>query len=127
MGVVRKKILLVDDEPDIVKTTSLALLVEGFEVITAQSAEIALDKIRIDSPDLFILDVMLPKMSGYELAGLLKHEDKYRQLPIILITALVQKNEEELINNGIVDFYLKKPFELEQLINKIKELLNKKG
>jgi DNA-binding response OmpR family regulator len=72
---------------------------------------------------LLVLDLMLPKMSGYELAVLLRTQGLSQHMPIILITALVHKNEEEMVNSQVVDFYLKKPFELDQLVNKIKELL----
>lgn len=120
---VKKKILIVDDEPDILKTTGIALKSEGLEVITAISAEEALEKLPLVTPDLLVLDVMLPTLSGYEVANIIKADEKYRQIPIILITALTQKCEEELALCAGVDGYLKKPFDLDRLINKIKELL----
>lgn len=121
------RILLVDDEPDIIKTTAIALTGEGYEVITAASAEEALDKVRQDNPQLLIIDVMLPKMSGWEAARRLKSDAKYGHIPVILITALAQKCEEELLDKAAADFYLKKPFDLDQLSNKIKELLHERG
>jgi len=120
----RKKILIVDDEPDIVKTISMMLNLEGYEAIFAANGEDAIEKIRIDKPDLVILDVVLPGINGKEIAARLKEDSLYQKIPIILITAQMQKNELEALKKLPVDFYIAKPFDLQLLCSKIKELLN---
>lgn len=118
-----KRILIVDDEPDIVRTTGLALESEGYGIITAGTGKDALDTIRDEEIDLIILDIMLPDVNGDVLARILKSDEKHKRIPIIVISALSQRSDEESINKTGVDFYLKKPFELGQLSGKIKELL----
>ena len=118
-----QKILLVDDEPDIVTTIAIALKQEGFAVSTASDGEEALSMAHKDAPDLVILDIMLPTRDGKEVAHILKNEAAHKHVPIILITAFTQKHDEELSSDPCIDFYIKKPFELEYLINKVRELL----
>jgi len=120
----REKILIVDDEPDITKTICIGLESEGYEVLTAMDGKEALEKVRDESPDLIVLDIMLPGMNGDEVALKLREKEEYKHIPIILITALVQQCDEESISNMKVDFCLKKPFELDELSKKIRELLN---
>lgn len=120
---VKKKILIVDDEPDIIRTTALALRLEGFQIIAAVNGQEALEKARRDGPDIIILDVVLPKISGDDVVNILRRDERCRDIPIIIISALTQKCDEELINKTGAEFYMKKPFDLDQLSGKIKELL----
>ncbi|MDD4954550.1 MAG: response regulator, partial [Candidatus Omnitrophica bacterium] len=123
MSETRKKILIVDDEPDIVKTTSIMLDLEGYEIIAAVSGEDAIEKIRIDKPDLIILDVVLPGINGKEITLRLKEDSRYKNIPIILITAQTQRNELEKLKKLPADFCLTKPFDSALLTLKVKELL----
>jgi len=86
------------------------------------SGEEALNTIYNEHIDLIILDIMLSDINGDDVLRILKNDEKYKRIPIIVISALSQISDEESINKTGVDFYLKKPFELNQLSNKIKEL-----
>lgn len=119
-----KKILVVDDEPDILKTIKLSLKMEGYEVITALDGEEALRKAHNKKPDIIILDVMLPTINGYEVARSLKFDERYKHMSIIILTAHTQKMDQELWRNSGADLYMTKPFELDKLKENIKGLLS---
>ena len=119
----KKKILLVDDEKDMVYAVKLQLEANGLEVLTAYDGQEGLDKARGDKPDLIILDLMLPKIDGYKVCRMLKFDEKYRKIPVIMFTARVQKSDEKLALEVGADAYITKPFEPQILLKKIKELL----
>ena len=83
-----KKILVVDDVESIVMTVKMFLERHCYEVITANDGQEGLEKARTEEPDLIILDLMLPKMDGYKVCGLLKKDTRYAKTPIILFTTL---------------------------------------
>lgn len=118
-----KKILIVDDEADIVKTVSIMLEMEGFEVITSQDGLDGLKKAYAHSPDLIILDMVLPGLSGNEILELLRKDAHYKKTPVILITAQIQKPNPSDLKEYAPDYFLSKPFSLENLKDKIYELL----
>ncbi|MBI2093281.1 MAG: response regulator [Candidatus Omnitrophica bacterium] len=119
----KKRILLVDDEPSIVKMVSKRLEVEGFEVLTAYDGHAGLLAAQSQQPDLIILDLMLPKMNGYEVCRLLKFDQKSQHIPIILFTARAQEKDEQLGNECGADAYVRKPFKSEELLGKVRSLL----
>ena len=119
------KILLVDDEEDIVETVKVRLEANDYEVIVAVDGVEALDKARQEKPDLMILDLMLPKMDGYKVCGLLKKDARYAKMPIIIFTARAQESDEKLGKEVGADAYMGKPFKPQLLLDKIKELLQK--
>ena len=121
----KQRILLVDDERDMVFAVKLQLEAEGFDVLTAADGQEALDKARRESPDLIILDLMLPKMDGYKVCRMLKFDKKYKKIPIIIFTARIQQSDEKLGYEVGADAYLTKPFEPKTLRAKIQELLKK--
>jgi DNA-binding response OmpR family regulator len=119
----KKKILLVDDEEDIVMLTAEALKYEGYDVVTAFNGEEALAKADAEKPDLAIVDLMLPLLSGSEVVRRLKENSAHKDMPIIVITALSQQDDPALIRGASADFFMVKPFDPGQLLSKIKELL----
>ncbi len=119
----RARILLVDDEPTIVKTIQKRLEAEGFEVLVAMEGPEALEKARVEKPDLIVLDLMLPKMDGYKVCDLLKKDTRYSKIPIVMFTARTQEADVKLGLECGADAYLKKPFNSEELLEKIKGLL----
>ena len=121
----KPKILLVDDEPTIVKMVEKRLEAEGFEVLIAVDGEAALEKARSEKPALIILDLMLPKMDGYKVCGLLKRDTRYSRIPIILFNARAQEADEQLGLECGADAYLKKPFNSQELLEQVKALLAK--
>ena len=118
-----KRILIVDDTEDIVKLVKMYLEHHHYEVITAYDGQEGLQKARTDRPDLIILDLMLPKMNGYKICGLLKRDTKYAKIPIILFTAKTQEKDMKFGEEVGADAYLTKPFEPEVLLSKIKKLI----
>ena len=119
-----KKILVVDDEPDILDLATFRLENSGYEIINAVDAEEALVILQKDTPDLILLDLLLPKMQGDELCKKLKSDDKYKNIPIILFTASTTRPNlpEEVKKMGADDCILK-PFEPEELLGKIKKFI----
>ena len=118
-----KKVLVVDDEIEIVKAIEIRLIKEGFEVITALDGDEALKKARKEIPDLLILDLMLPKMDGCKVCRLLKFDQKYRDIPVIMLTARVEKQDRSLGMKMGADEYITKPFEWEDLLEKVLKFL----
>lgn len=117
-----KRILIVDDEPDLLEMVQINLEMEGFECIVAYDGFRALDRVRKERPDLIILDVMLPGMNGYKVCRLLKFDEKYKQIPIIMLTAEAQRADRLLGEETGADYYMTKPFDADKLLAKVKEL-----
>jgi DNA-binding response OmpR family regulator len=119
-----KKILIVEDNPDIRNILSMRITINGYQVITAENGQEALDKAKSEKPDLLILDLMLPKINGFEVCRMLKFDDNYKQIPIIILSALDQQQDREKATKSGADAYFIKPFDLELLLTKIKNLLS---
>ncbi len=118
-----KKILVVEDDLVTQRVLSTRLEINGYEVITAPDGEDGLKKARKESPDLVMLDLMLPKMTGYEVCRMLKFDDKYKKIPIIVLSALDQQDEREKAVKAGADAVFIKPFDLELLLVKIREFI----
>lgn len=119
----KKRILVVDDEKDLVEMLTIRLEANDYEVFVAYDGQEGLDKARALKPDLIILDLMLPKLDGYKVCRMLKFDEKYKQIPIILFSARAQESDVRLGKEVGADDYLTKPFEPEILLAKIKELI----
>jgi len=120
----KKRILIVDDEEDILNVLRFRLEANNYEVLSASDGQEGLNKARSEKPDLIILDLMLPKLDGYKVCRMLKFDETYKAIPIIIFTARAQKKDEELGMEMGADAYIAKPFESEVLLEKMKELLN---
>lgn len=120
------KILVVDDSPFIVEIIETILKDSGFEVITADDGEKALNRAKNDLPDLIVLDLMLPKMNGYEVCKILKNDELYKAIPIIMLTARVNDEDAVKGKQAGADAYMGKPFELDDLVAKVRELIQAK-
>jgi DNA-binding response OmpR family regulator len=120
-----KKILVVDDEVDLVKTVRFSLEAEGFKVLVSYNGEDALNQSRKENPDLILLDIMLPKLDGYKVCRLLKFDEQYKHIPILMLTAKTQQKDKLLGMETGADEYITKPFDMEELMEKIKAYLNK--
>ena len=119
----KAKLLIVDDEKDLIDTLTFRLEANGYDVIKAFDGRDGLDKAKREKPDLIILDLMLPKMDGYKVCGLLKADARYNKIPIILFTARAQKSDKKMGKDVGANAYITKPFEPQVLLGKIKELL----
>lgn len=122
-----KKILLADDEPDIVMILKRYLEVDGYEVVTANDGQEAMDKIANDTFDLLILDVMMPKMNGWEACKKLKSDSKTSGIPVIILTAKSQDTDALMSYECGADEYATKPFDYNVISATIKKLLGEQA
>jgi DNA-binding response OmpR family regulator len=120
-----KKILIVDDEVDLVETVRFPLEMEGYHVLVSYNGEDALNQARKENPDLILLDLMLPKLDGYKVCRLLKFDDRYKHIPILMLTAKTQEKDKTLGMETGANEYIMKPFEMDDLLKKVKAYLNK--
>ena len=118
-----KKILIVDDEKDIVETLSFMLKAKGFDCISAYDGETGLSLAKSQHPDLVILDVMMPKINGYKICRLLKFDNKYKDILIIMVTARSQDEDKIIGEETGADEYITKPFEFSDVLEKINKYL----
>ena len=118
-----KEILIVDDEPSIVVPIQFLMEQQGYTVMVAENGESALDIIYKYKPDLILLDIMLPRIDGYEVCEIVRLDPRYRDIKIIFLTA---KGREVEIAKGLAlgaDAYITKPFSNTELVSKVKKLL----
>ncbi len=118
-----KEILIVDDEPSIVVPIQFLMEQQGYTVMVAENGEGALDIIYKYKPDLILLDIMLPRIDGYEVCEIVRLNPEYRDIKIIFLTA---KGREVEIAQGLslgANAYITKPFSNTELVAKVKELL----
>ena len=118
-----EKILIADDEPNIVISLEFLLRREGFEVSVARDGQEALDAIRRDRPQLVLLDVMMPKKSGYDVCQEVRGDNSISDTKILMLTA---KGRELDVAKGLAmgaDDYMTKPFSTKELVLKVRELL----
>jgi len=121
----RTKILIVDDELDTLLPLKRALEMEDFNVVEAQDGVEALEKVMAEIPDLVLLDLMLPKLNGFEVCQRLKHDEATSYIPIIMLTAKGETSDKiEGIEIG-ADDYVTKPFNLDELKARIKAVLRR--
>ena len=119
-----KEILIVDDEPSIVVPIQFLMEQQGYSVLVAENGEDALDVIYKYKPDLILLDIMLPRIDGYEVCEIVRLNPEYRGIKIIFLTA---KGREVEIAKGLAlgaNAYITKPFSNTELVAKVKELLD---
>lgn len=119
----KKRVLIVDDELDIVESIKFSLEFEQIECIVAHDGEEALSKAKNEGPDLIILDIMLPKINGYKVSRLLKFDEAYKKIPIIMLTARAQEKDIKLGEETGAEEYVTKPFEMESLVALVKKYL----
>ena len=117
----KKRILVVDDHPQLVDLIKIRLESSGFEVITATDGQEGLTKARKEQPDLIVLDVMLPKMNGYKICRLLKFDRKFRDIPIVMLSSRAKKSDADVGLKMGADEYLFKPFNPKQLLEVVKK------
>jgi two-component system alkaline phosphatase synthesis response regulator PhoP len=119
-----KKILIVDDEVDLVETLRFPLEMEGFTVLVSYNGEDGLHQARKEQPHLILLDLMLPKLDGYKVCRLLKFDERYKHIPILMLTAKTQDRDKSLGLETGANEYITKPFEMDDLLEKVKSYLS---
>jgi DNA-binding response OmpR family regulator len=121
----KKKILVVDDEPELCRLLQMSLEDAGYEVHTAQNAAEMTAEIERDKPDLIVLDVMLPDVSGVKLTGQLKNRPETASIPVILLTAKDSETDILVGFNMGADDYVTKPFSTAVLVARIEAVLRR--
>ena len=119
----RKKILIVDDEPNIVMTLEYAFKKKGFEVFIARDGSEALEILEVNVPDVVLLDVMMPQVDGYQTMTWIKNNKALQDTKVVFLTA---KNKASDIETGMdlgADKYLTKPFSVKKIVTEITELV----
>jgi two-component system alkaline phosphatase synthesis response regulator PhoP len=117
------KILVVDDEIYIVHILDFSLGMEGYEVVTALDGEQALAKVKTEEPDLIVLDIMMPKLDGYETCKILKSDPETRHIPVILLSAKGRNVDQKMGFQVGADDYITKPFSPRKLVERINLIL----
>ena len=115
---------MVDDEPDILKMVRARLEAFGYQVSWAGDGEAGLQKARLEHPDLIMLDLMLPKLTGYQVCRALKQDPKFSGIPIILFTAMAQEKDEKAGFACGANAYVRKPFDSKELLAEVQRFLS---
>ncbi len=118
-----KRILLIEDEPNIVEAIRFILSREGWRVDTSPDGRNALEAVRNRKPDLVILDVMLPNRSGYDILSDMRADEATRDIPVMMLTARGQKKDKELAERLGVNKFMTKPFSNVEMLASARELV----
>lgn len=118
-----KKVLVVDDEPDVLLLCRVNLEFEGYEVVEAADGQQAMEKVAEHTPDVILLDVMMPRMDGWQVLSALKADETYRDIPVVMLTAKVQDADQIRGWSSGVAEYITKPFSPLSLSQVIRDVL----
>ena len=119
-----KRILCIEDEPEMIDLIRLILGRRGFEVLGAAGGKEGLEKVRQDPPDLVLLDLMMPDMDGWEVYQQMKADEKTKNIPVIVVTAKAQSIDKVLgLHIAKVDDYIAKPFSPQDLLNSVDKVI----
>jgi len=123
-----KLILVVDDDPDLVESVSMKLESEGFQVAKAYDGVEAWDRIKDEKPKMLILDVMMPRKNGYELCDEIKKDDKFKDITVLLLTAVAEAVPSTTYTHmdgktTLADDFIPKPIDLDNLMEIVRDNL----
>ncbi len=119
----KKKILIVDDEKELVALVSLHMNMAGYKVLSAGDGKVALEIAKIESPDLIILDLMLPKIEGWEVCKRLRETRGTKDIPVIMLTCRAEAEDKLKGFEVGADDYVTKPFSPRELVARVKRVL----
>lgn len=123
----KPRILIVDDEPDLLAVLHFGLEADGFDVIEASDGERGLELARTMQPSLIVLDLMLPRLDGYKVCRALKFDERYRQIPIFILSARSGETDRRLALDLGADAYMTKPYDMKDLVARIRARLDVGG
>lgn len=119
----RARVLVVDDEADLIRILEFGLKSMGYAVETASDGQEGLKKARELKPDIILLDLMLPKLDGYKVCRLLKFDERYKNIPIIILSARTQEGDQTLAMEMGANRFITKPYEFSEIVAQIEGLL----
>jgi two-component system alkaline phosphatase synthesis response regulator PhoP len=122
-GQSRGRVLVVDDEPDLVRILQFGLQSAGYTVESAADGQEGLKKAREVKPDIILLDLMLPKLDGYKICRLLKFDERFKQIPIIILSARTQEGDQALALEMGANRFVTKPYNFAEILVIVEELL----
>ncbi len=122
MVIFMSKILIVDDEPDTVELMKMILEKEGFEILSANNEKECLEKIEKEKPDLILLDIMMPDMSGWDVYNKIRKNDRKTKVMFVSVVEISEERKKRLVNDGVSD-YIMKPFTRDELVRKVKAVI----
>lgn len=127
MSEAKPRILVVDDEADLLTVLKIGLETEGYDVLTASDGEQGLSLARQFMPDLMVLDLMLPRMDGYKVCRALKFDDRYKKIPIFILSARSGETDRRLALELGADEFHSKPYDLRELVARVRTRLAARG
>ena len=120
------KILIIDDSPTIIELLKTVLVSNGHEVLTANDGVAGLNLAKENRPDLIVLDIMLPKMNGYEVCNLIKFDEKYKDIKILMLTAKAGEESKNISYETGADEYMTKDLDPDKIIQLVSNMLQDK-
>ncbi len=121
----KKLIFAVDDEPDILELISINITKAGYDIATFEDSHSLMKRLEIEIPELIILDVMLPETDGFEVCRILRNSNKFKEIPILMLTARGEITDKILGLEFGADDYMVKPFSPREMIARIKSILRR--
>lgn len=121
-----KKILIIEDESDQIMMMRTRLESNGFEIISSPNGDDGIKKARSERPDLILLDLVMPKIDGYEVCRRLKSSPETKDIPVIIITAVMRRDIEKLCTDVCADGLVKKPYDPLEFLQLIQELISER-
>ena len=122
----KKRILVIDDEPNLLEVIRLRLEANDYEVLTAQDPLAGLEIAKEEMPDLIIMDVIMPKVNGLRLLRILKREDETKDIPVIILSVQWHDNNHKAGVDAGADYYLTKPYDPKELLDTVKKVLERR-
>ncbi|MFO7889274.1 MAG: response regulator [bacterium] len=122
--ITKKEILIVDDDPLVIKLLHVPLQKAGYKVKVADQGLKALDMVKKDPPDLILLDILMPMLDGFKVARLLKFDKRFKDIPIVVLTSRATEDERKMGEQVGADEFLYKPFRLNQVLKIVKKYLD---
>lgn len=119
-----KSILVADDDPDILSIVAMSLEAQGYTVLKATNGREAVTQAHENMPDLILLDMMMPELSGYEVAGELKADEMTRSIPVVGLSAKAMSTDMERATDAGIDGYITKPFRIAQVLTVVEGYLH---
>lgn len=118
-----QKVLVVDDSPVELKFISNSLVTGGYDVVTAKDGEEAIERLASEPVELVVLDVIMPKLNGFQVCRQIKTSERHKGIKVILLTSKNQESDKFWGKKQGADLYMTKPFEVDELLSSVAELL----